>query len=102
MARVAPPLSLFLTALRNVSARSFAEAPPLDGALMLVTELVISLPAPKIREPLELKARFAVPTMLFATPEYSEEAVADSMLFREPVMVAPKFLLAVTVLFPPS
>ena len=54
-------------------------------------EFLISLPAPKIREPLELEALLAVPTILLAIPEYLLEEVADSMLFREPVMVAPKF-----------
>ena len=44
-----------------------------------------------MREPLELAVLFAVPTMLFATPEYADDEVADSMLLREPVMVAPKF-----------
>ena len=58
---------------------------------MLAMELVISLPAPNTREPLELKVRFAVPTTLFATPEYLEDEVADSTLFKEPMTVAPKF-----------
>ena len=91
MARVAPPLLEFFTAVINDFCSACAESPPVDGAEIEEMELVISFPAPKIREPLELKVRFAVPTMLFATPEYREEAVADSMLFREPVMVAPKF-----------
>ena len=64
-----PPICEFLIAVLTLSANSFAELPPLDGAAMLVTELVISLPAPKISEPLELNVLLAVPTMLFAMPE---------------------------------
>ncbi|WP_441562245.1 hypothetical protein ACSZOP_07875 [Colibacter massiliensis] len=100
MARVAPPLLDDFTDARSLSARSLAEVLLPEGAEILVMELVISLPAPKMREPLELAVLFAVPTMLFATPEYAEDEVADSMLFREPVMVAPKFLLAAEELFP--
>ena len=45
--------------------RGLAELPPSSGAPEIdLTELVISLPAPIIREPLELNVLFAVPTML--------------------------------------
>ena len=64
-------------------------------------EFLISLPAPKINEPLELEALLATPTMLLAIPEYWLEDVADSMLFNEPVIVAPKFFTASDVSFPP-
>ena len=65
-------------------------------------ELVITLPAPKIREPLELFVLLATPTMELAIPE-KLPALEDSMLFREPVMVAPKFWEALEEsLFPPE
>ena len=66
---VAPPPLASFTAVRNVSANSLAELPPSSGAPEIdATELVISLPAPMIREPLELNVLFAVPTMLLAIP----------------------------------
>ena len=67
---MAPPPLASLTAVRNFSANSLAELPPSSGVPeRYVTEFVISLPAPIIREPLELNVLFAVPTMLLATPE---------------------------------
>ena len=70
---------------------SLAEAPPLDGAEIVVVELVISLPAPNTKAPFELNVLFAVPTMLLAIPEYLFVVVADSILFKAPVTTAPKF-----------
>ena len=64
-----PPLELLTTVL-NLSAKSLAELPAsvaLTG--ILVTEFVISLPAPITMEPLELNVLFAVPTMLLPIPE---------------------------------
>lgn len=58
---------------------------------MSVSELVTSLPAPRIVVLLELAIRLAVPTMLLATPELSAASLYDSMLFSEPSTVAAKF-----------
>ena len=60
--------------------------------LIPVIELVISLPAPKTKVPLVLAALFATPTMALAIPALALLAVADSMEFKVPLIVAPKFL----------
>ena len=65
-----PPLLDARIELLKLSAKSFAEAPPSVGVPeKLVYELVISLPAPKIREPLELAVRLATPVMVLPIPE---------------------------------
>ena len=92
---VAPPplatLTAFFTLLRN----ALGSSPPLVGAPeILVIELVISLPAPNTKEPLELLVLFATPTILLAIPAYLELELADSMLFNAPVIVEPKFLVS--------
>ena len=68
MAKVAPPLSDSFTLAIKVFCNAWAESPLLVGAEISVIELVISLPAPKIKAPLELNSRLAVPTILLATP----------------------------------
>ena len=95
IAKVEPPDLLSFTKLRTVSAISVTEdGPPkavgvIELASISVTELVISLPAPKIKEPLELLVLLAVPTTVLLNPEYLLAAVADSIEFKEPLIVAP-------------
>ena len=67
--------------------------------LISVIELVISLPAPKTKVPLLLAVLFATPTMAFAIPALVFVVVADSMEFKVPLMVAPKFLGALLASF---
>ena len=106
MANVEPPDSLFVTkVLRSlaISATEFGPPETLPVIALVSTaaiELVISLPAPKIKLPLELKVLLAVPTTALAKPETLSFEVADSMEFKEPVMVAPKFLVAFNASFP--
>ena len=54
IANVEPPPSAFCTAVRSVSAKSLGEGAPPAGADKLPMELVISLPAPKIKDPFVL------------------------------------------------
>ena len=100
IARVEPPLLDDLIEFINVVCKALAESPAELGAAIVVMELVISLPAPKIKEPLELKVLLATPTTLLAIPD-ELDAVADSMLFKEPIMVAPKFFPALEEKPPP-
>ena len=67
---------------------------------MLAMELVISLPAPNTKVPLELAVLLAVPTTALAIPALLSLDVADSMEFKVPLMVAPKFLVALSATFP--
>ena len=94
IAKVLPP-ELFFNVSLNFSAISLAEAkePPL-GAFIFSIEFVISFPEPNINEPLELKVLFATPTIEFAIPEYEFSDVFDSIAFKDPVIVAPKFCTA--------
>ena len=75
IAKVDPPDLLSFTKLRTSSDNLVTEdGPPkrpgvIAPASILVIELVISLPAPKIKEPLELLVLLAVPTTVLLNPE---------------------------------
>ena len=87
---VAPAPLEDVTAVFNLSAKSFADVAPSPGVLNEALELVISLPAPYTRAPLEFATRLATPVIAVATPAV-EPPVVDSMLLKAPFTVAPKF-----------
>ena len=73
-----------------MSAKSLAEVAPSPGVVKEAVELVISLPAPYTRAPLELATRFATPVIAVPTPAV-EPLLVDSILLKAPFTVAPKF-----------
>ena len=103
---VEPADSLSFTNLRTFSDILVIESGPpkalpvIASVFTLAIEFVISFPAPKIKEPLELLVLLAVPTTALAKPDTLLLDVADSIEFKEPVIVAPKFLVAFVASFP--
>ena len=87
---VAPAPLEDVTAVFNLSAKSFADVALSPGVLNEVLELVISLPAPYTSTPLEFATRLATPVIAVATPAV-EPPLVDSILLKAPFTVAPKF-----------
>ena len=83
---VAPAPLEDVTAVFNLSAKSFADVALSPGVLNEALELVISY----TRAPLEFATRLATPVIAVATPAV-EPPLVDSILLKAPFTVAPKF-----------